>query len=63
MNPAQKELWDYVVNMVASEQAAERRRIERQRQLYQTRLRCLWILQSEHFPDEAALKNVKKLVS
>jgi hypothetical protein len=63
MNPAQKELWAYVVNMVACERAAERKRIERQRQMYQTRLRCLWVLQSNQFPDEAALKYIKKLVS
>jgi hypothetical protein len=63
MSPAQKELWDYVVNQAECERAAERRRIERQRQLYQTRQRCLWVLQSESFPDEVALKQVKTLVS
>lgn len=62
MNPRQKELWDYVVGMVECEREAERKRIERQRQLYQTRQQCLWILQSEHFPDQAALTKVKQLL-
>jgi hypothetical protein len=62
MSPAQKELWDYVVQMAECERQAERKRIERQRQMYQTRLQCLWVLQSEQFPDEAALKQIKQLV-
>jgi chromatin remodeling complex protein RSC6 len=51
---AVKELWAYVHWMVG----CERRAIERQQKARQIRQHCLWVLKSENFSDEEAIKQV-----
>lgn len=53
-----REVWAYVNWIIATERQAYQKR----QQMRQIREHCLWILRSEKFSDEEALKQVKGLI-
>lgn len=58
MNPAQRELWDYVCELVACEKRAHQRRLI----AAQRRQMLLYVLRKETLSDEEALAKVKILL-
>lgn len=58
MNPAQRELWDYVVQLVEWEKQTERRR----QLAAQRRLMLQYVLRKETLSDEEALAKARQLL-
>ena len=63
MNPAQRELWDYVVRLVAYEKAYGHNSARRRQAQAKKRQVCINVLCNGDLTDEEALITVQQLLS